>query len=348
MADAGWAQPPLSGEGAVGLDVLADPHPNPPACRGRELAAAAEPLTLLPPERGELEGGDSSTWRFTLREAFAVAVRVLRGVATPELDARLLLCHATGIGQEAFIASPEAPLAAEAKTRLDACLARRLAGEPVSRILGFREFYGRSFAIDPQVLDPRPDTETLIEAALALAEQQGWRQRPIELLDLGVGSGAILVTLLAELPKASGVGIDRSEAALGVARENAEALGVGKRASLVRADWLAPVGAEFDLIVSNPPYLSHAELGSLSPEVGYDPLPALDGGRDGLEAYRLIAKDLKRALRPGGIALLEIGANQAEPVAALLRQSGLSLPEGHFLWRDLAGRPRCIAAMGEA
>jgi release factor glutamine methyltransferase len=214
---------------------------------------------------------------------------------------------------------------------------RRLAGEPVSRIVGIREFYGRPFHIDASTLDPRPDTETLIEAALSLVD----REKPVKLLDLGTGSGCILVTLLAELPRATGIGVDRSLAALSIARANAEALGVAGRARFVAGDWLGSVEDTFDLVVVNPPYLSAAEMAELSPEVGaHDPEEALDGGPDGLSAYRSIAPCLGAVLRPRGIALFEIGHTQAEAVSRLLAEAGLRLEGGP--WRDLAGRPRVV------
>jgi release factor glutamine methyltransferase len=218
---------------------------------------------------------------------------------------------------------------------------RRLAGEPVSRIIGMREFFGRSFRIDACTLDPRPDTETLIEAALALANHE----KPLRLLDLGTGIGCILVTLLAELPEASGVGIDMSLPALERARANAEAHGVGDRASFFASDWLEAVGGTFDLAVANPPYLSAADMAGLTPEVrNHDPRGALDGGADGLSAYRRIVPHLRKVLRPGGTALFEIGPSQADAVARLLAEAGLAVGDGRWLWHDLAGRPRVVGA----
>jgi release factor glutamine methyltransferase len=218
-------------------------------------------------------------------------------------------------------------------------VARRLAGEPVSRIIGIREFYGRSFRIDASTLDPRPDTETLVEAALGLVD----REAPLDILDLGTGSGCILVTLLAELPRASGAGVDVSLPALERAQANAQVHGIGDRARFIAGDWLEAVEGSFDLVVANPPYLSAADMAALSPEVrDHDPRAALDGGPDGLSAYRRIVPGLRKALRPGGFALFEVGPDQAEAVSRLLAEAGLDMGEGQHLWRDLAGRTRVV------
>jgi release factor glutamine methyltransferase len=283
----------------------------------------------------------------TRRDAFVAAVRLLRqgGIDTPGLDARLLACHAADLSHGAFIAGGEEAMAPEAALRFAAAIERRLAGEPVSRILGYREFYGRSFTIDGSTLDPRPDTETLIEAALAAVGRRGASDHPLKLLDLGTGSGCILITLLAELPQASGVGIDRSLAALAAAWSNACRLGTSDRASFVAGDWLEAIRGTFDLIVANPPYLASADIAGLPAEVrAHDPLAALDGGADGLDAYRNIAARAQTVLVPGGSILLEIGADQADAVLGLLGDAGFTLEAGHCLRRDLAGRPRVVAA----
>jgi release factor glutamine methyltransferase len=290
--------------------------------------------------------GDMTLPRLSLRGASAAAAGRLRhaGLTTPELDARLLLCHAAGLSHEAYVALLETELTAEAAKRFGAAIARRLQGEPVSRILGVREFYGRVFAIDAATLDPRPDTETLVEAAFAIIEQRGGCEAPLKLLDLGTGSGCILLTLLAELPAASGVGIDVSAAALACAKANAERLGVERRASFVASDWLQAVTGRFDLIVANPPYLAGSEIAGLAREVsGYEPRAALDGGIDGLQAYRRFVPRARENLRRGGTLLLEIGSDQAGPVIELMAAAGLRM-EGQTLWRDLGGRPRVIAA----
>ncbi len=220
-----------------------------------------------------------------MREAFAEAARLLRqtGIETPELDARVLLCHAVRLSQEAYIARAGEALAAEAKARFEEALARRLKREPVARILGSREFYGRDFAIGPDALDPRADTETLIEAALAIVDDRQWRNSPLHLLDLGTGTGCILATLLAELPRARGIGTDKSPEALALAVANAERLGVSARASFLAADWLDGIAGRFDLVLSNPPYLAQEEIEDLAEDVAlHDPRLALKAAPTGL------------------------------------------------------------------
>jgi release factor glutamine methyltransferase len=287
--------------------------------------------------------GEFIASRLSLGQAHTAAARLLREarIAAPELDARLLLCHATGLSHEACVAALNDPFAPDAAARFGAFVERRLEGEPVSRIIGIREFYGRSFRIDASTLDPRPDTETLVEAALGLVD----REAPLSMLDLGTGSGCILITLLAELPRASGVGVDISLGALELARANAQSLGVGDRAAFLAGDWLDTVEGSFDLVVANPPYLSAADMAALAPEVrDHDPRAALDGGPDGLSAYRRIVPDLCKALRPGGFALFETGPDQAQAVSCLLAEAGLDVGEGQHLWHDLAGRPRVAGA----
>jgi release factor glutamine methyltransferase len=328
-------------------------HPAPPL-RGSRIGAAdprgvrrdvigeaprVDPPSLSLPHKG----GGESKWpgSSTIGEASLAAARLLREarIAAPELDARLLLCHAAGLSHEAYVSGLNDALAPDAAARFGAYVARRLAGDPVSRIIEIREFYGRPFRIDASTLDPRPDTETLIEAALAFAD----RGAPLKLLDLGTGTGCILVTLLAELPRAAGVGIDKSPPALEIARANAQILGVGERAYFMAGDWLEAIGDTFDLVVANPPYLSETDLAGLSPEVAaHDPRDALDGGPDGLSAYRRIVPRLLKVLCPGGLALFEIGHTQAGAVSSLLAKAGLAPGEGP--WRDLAGRPRVVGA----
>jgi release factor glutamine methyltransferase len=282
----------------------------------------------------------------TLDQVQVATARALRDsdAETPALDARLLLCLATGLSHEALIAHGQEPIAPDEAARLAGYVARRLDGEPVSRIKGVRDFYGRDFLIDSETLDPRPDTETLVDAALEAIARDGSKDRPLKLLDLGTGSGCILLTLLAELPLAEGVGTDTSEGALRVAGENARRLGVAPRARFLAADWLDGVEGAFDLIVSNPPYIPGAEIAGLAREVAvYDPRRALDGGPDGLDAYRRIAKEAAPRLAPGGQLLLEIGASQADSVLNLLRRAGFLVDEGSVR-RDLGGRSRCVLA----
>jgi release factor glutamine methyltransferase len=289
-------------------------------------------------------------WRVgsTRREARNAAARLFRdaGLATPDLDARILLCVATGVSHEGLIADAERAMAPEEAARFAPMVERRLAGEPVSRICGRREFYGRSFVINAHTLDPRPDTETLIDTVLEIAAEDGWREQPLTIADLGTGSGAILITLLAELPLAHGIGVDLSVEALALAAENAARLGVTARAQFLKGDWLDGLAVKrFDLIVANPPYIPTREMAGLPPEVkDRDPHLALDGGTDGLDAYRRIAAGAAKALRPGGRIVLEIGMDQAPAVSGLLKESGFRLYGETGVRRDLAGRPRCLVA----
>lgn len=258
------------------------------------------------------------------------------GIDTAALDARLLFQAASGLRHEDIVAEPELAVAHDVVERFSLLIARRSRFEPVSRILGTREFYGRSFRVTPEVLDPRADTETLIEAALGLAQGR----EALRILDLGTGSGAIAVTLLAELPRATAVASDLSAAALRVAMVNAEALGVAGRASFVQADWFAGIGGSFDFIVSNPPYIRLGEIAGLAPDVReFDPQMALDGGPDGLEAYRRIASEAGGQLAPQGRVVLEIGAGQENAVNNLFEAAGFSRESLHF---DLSGQARCL------
>jgi release factor glutamine methyltransferase len=283
----------------------------------------------------------------TLAAAFVTATGTLRkaGLETPELDARLLLCHAAGLSHEALIAEGREALLPRVAARLDRAIARRLKREPVARITGSREFYGRRFALGPEALDPRPDTETLIEAALDMAAGKGRQEKPLKLLDLGTGTGCILVTLLAELPFACGVGIDLCPDALVLAAANARRHGVSSRANFIAADWLDATSGQFDLVVSNPPYIATREIAGLADEVAaYDPRLALDGGADGLEAYRCIAASTRHCLAEDGRLLVEIGPAQSKAVAEIFAAAGLKCDEAGAVRPDLAGRPRVLVA----
>ncbi|MFT3989259.1 peptide chain release factor N(5)-glutamine methyltransferase [Aestuariivirga sp.] len=257
-----------------------------------------------------------------------------KGFETAALDARLLLQAAAGLNHAELVAEPQRVVGEEAVVRLRAMLARRLEAEPVSRILGKREFYGRPFRVTEAVLDPRPDTETLIEAALPLMGEGS------RVLDLGTGSGIIAITLLAECLGASGVAVDVSPGALAVARCNAEDLGVAGRLALLRSDWFEAVEGRFDLIVSNPPYIPRGEIAGLVPEVkGFDPHLALDGGGDGLDPYRRIAAGAGAHLEDGGHVLVEIGVGQEADIAAIFAGAGFREAARH---RDLGGRVRVL------
>jgi release factor glutamine methyltransferase len=262
------------------------------------------------------------------------------GVASAGLDARVLVLAALELDRAAAIAEPKRKVEAAAVRRANQHLERRLAGEPVSRILGRREFYGREFRITPATLDPRPDTETVVEAALRLLAGVA----SPSILDLGTGSGAIIVTLLCEIAAARGVATDCSAAALEIATDNARRLGVAERAQFVLADWLDGVAGRFDLVVSNPPYIRSGDLDGLEIDVkDHDPLVALDGGAEGLSAYRRIAAHVGRVLKPGGAVVLEIGSDQGAAVQAIFAAHGLFPPAtGEAVVRDLAGRDRVV------
>jgi release factor glutamine methyltransferase len=271
------------------------------------------------------------------RRALAAAFRAA-GLETPELDAKLLVAAALDMAPAILPREADRVVGAAAQERLDDWRARRLAREPVSRILGRKEFWSLRLVITPDVLDPRPETETVVEAALAVAD----RGQPLRIADLGTGSGALLLALLHELPNTFGVGTDRSTAALAVARGNASRLGLRLRCGFVACDFGAALRGGFDLVVANPPYIASAAIATLDPEVrGHDPRLALDGGSDGLAAYRAIAADLPRLLAPGGTAVLEVGLGQGRGVADLLQNVGLTVAPSRL---DLAGIPRAVSA----
>lgn len=280
----------------------------------------------------------------TLAEAVAAAAARLAaaGIDDARRDARLLACRLLGAGPELLLAQPERPLSAAEADRLEAWVARRAAREPVSRILGEREFWSLPFGLNAATLDPRPDSETLVAAVLeALPE----RTAPLRLLDLGTGTGCLLLALLSELPRATGCGIDISGAAIEQAAANAARLGLAARARFLRHSWeagLALPGGPWDLVVSNPPYIASGEIAGLAPEVAaYDPAAALDGGPDGLAAYRALVPAAAAALSPGGLIALEVGQGQGDAVEGLLGAAGLRpLRRVH----DLAGIERCLIA----
>lgn len=281
----------------------------------------------------------------TVRDAQAALGRALgeAGIEDPQRDARLLVAAALSATAEDLIRNPARRFDTAEAERLSSFAERRLAREPVSRILGVRGFYGREFRITLATLDPRPCTETVVEAALEILEEAGLRESPIRILDVGTGSGALLVTLLAELPQAVGVGTDVSDDALRAAQENAVRLGVASRASFLNRRDLNDIPGPFDVLVSNPPYIPSRDIPGLAPEVRvYDPEGALDGGADGLAIYRALARDLVRVV-PQGWTLLEVGAGQAADVETLLRDGvGVALAELR-MWQDLGQHTRCVA-----
>jgi release factor glutamine methyltransferase len=261
----------------------------------------------------------------------AGAARRLAAVSdTQLLDAELLLAHALGIDRERLLLDPPG----EVPDAFEPLLARREAGEPVAYIVGKRAFWTIELEVTPDVLIPRPDSETLIDAAV---EHFRGTDGPRQILDLGTGSGALLLAALDQWPAATGIGVDRSEAALAVARRNADRLGMGGRAELRAGDWGDGIGQRFDLVLCNPPYV--ATSAQLGPGVAeHEPHGALFAGPDGLEALRALGPQLPRLLEPGGLAAVEIGFDQAAGAAALLAGDGLSAR----LARDLAGHPRAL------
>jgi release factor glutamine methyltransferase len=287
------------------------------------------------------EGAQSLTRR-------AVASLTAAGIDNARLDARLLMRHAAGLAPEQLLADPDRALSDEEERRFLELVDRRAAREPLSHILGHREFWSLDFEVSSAVLDPRPDSETLIEAVLAHVTASGPRNgADLSILDLGTGSGCLLLTLLHELPQAIGTGVDISPEALAVATSNAERLGLTSRARFVESDWTDALSQKFDVIVSNPPYIRHADIAHLAAEVrDHEPALALDGGPNGLDAYRRIVPALGHLFggdsgRPG-LAAFEVGEGQAGDVSNLLLENGFSDVKKH---RDLAGIERCVSGL---
>ena len=281
---------------------------------------------------------DASTAR---AEALACLVETFQrsGIEDPKREAGITLSAASGVSPVALIVAPQEPLGSSA-ARVEEFAARRAAGEPLSRIVGKREFWGLSLKISPQVLDPRPETETIVEASLRLLADR--REEPLRILDLGLGSGAILCALLSEFVHARGVGVDISAGAADVALRNVEACGLAGRAEVRIGDWTGGVGGPFDVIVSNPPYIPAADLARLPREVrNFDPRLALDGGIDGLDAYRRILPGSRSLLSEGGWLIVEIGAGQAANVLAIAEECGFA---DASTGKDLAGRDRVVTA----
>jgi release factor glutamine methyltransferase len=260
----------------------------------------------------------------------------LADVETPSLDARLLLQHVTGLSHEALIAEPQTQITDDMTRQFEALVKRRKQYEPISRILGSREFYGRDFIVTPAVLDPRPDTEVLIEAALALLPQDN----PVNFIDLGTGSGIIAVTLLAERPMAEGFAVDVSESAIEIAHRNAKAHNVDTRLHFITASWFDAVTGQFDAILSNPPYIEADVVPTLEEEVrNFDPHLALVGGADGLDCYRSIASAAPAHLNLNGFVAIEIGAGQENAIISIFAANHLYIVSQH---RDLGGHIRCL------
>ena len=269
--------------------------------------------------------------------AEAAAALHSAGFEEPRRHARRLVSLALAISPAGLFGDPDCPVDEQQIIRLRKMLGRMVEREPLSRILGRREFWGLEFALSPETLDPRPETETVVEAVL---RRKPDRHAPFRLLDLGTGTGCLLLALLNEFPTASGFGIDAAEAAVGTAVYNAARLGLAERALFFVGDWATAVSGSFDVIVANPPYIESANLGLLPRAViDYDPRPALDGGEDGLAPLRVIAADLPRLLASDGIFATEVGVDQADRVAAIMKAHRLAL-DG--IEKDLASKGRCV------
>lgn len=258
-------------------------------------------------------------------EALRAAVLRLQqaGVESASQDARILLKEILGVTREQLLADTRLSLTSAQNKEYDAIIARRAARQPVAQLIGRREFWSLTFAVTPDTLDPRPDSETIIEAILARTPD---RAAPLRLLDIGTGTGCLLLSLLSELPSATGTAVDVCPKALEVAKGNAESLRLTQRASFVLSPWAKDIEGPFDIIVSNPPYIPTAAIAALAPEVAlHEPLLALDGGPDGLDAYRAIIAQLPRLLAPRGFAAFEIGIGQSRELQTLAEQHGLTV-----------------------
>ena len=269
------------------------------------------------------------------RERLAAA-----GVADPALDARLIVEHFSGTSRTQAIADPEQTVDAGMVAAIDAALRRRIRGEPVHRILGFREFYGLQLSLSPETLEPRPDTETLVETILPFARATAERLGECRILDLGTGTGAIALALLSVVPAATATGVDISQNALATAARNAEQLGLADRFEALHSDWFAKVCGRYHVIAANPPYIQSQDIGNLQDEVrDFDPHRALDGGADGLGPYRIIATEAARFLEAEGRIAVEIGHAQRQEVTDIFAATGYVLA-GAF--RDLGGNDRVL------
>lgn len=258
------------------------------------------------------------------------------GLDQPRLEARALAGGVLDLSRESMLADPAQAVEPAARSRFEAAIARRAAREPMARIIGIREFWSLEFALSPETLIPRPETETVVEAVLERAP----RETRLTILDLGTGSGCLLLALLSELPLATGLGVDISAGALATVRQNARRLGLAGRARFAAADWGRGLKGPFDVIVANPPYVAEDARGELAPEVrDHEPARALFAGADGLAAYRELAPDIARLLAPDGLAVVEIGAGQGHAVAAVFADAGLA-PRGSR--DDLAGHRRAL------
>lgn len=260
------------------------------------------------------------------------------GDHTTALDVRLILAHALGFEPGELSGREDEPVSAADVALASAMIDRRRQGEPVARIVGEKEFWSLSFLLSPATMVPRPDTETLVSTAVDTLAGSGRAGDSLRILDLGTGSGCILLAALSELPGAFGIGVDRDEEAVATATKNAERLGLSGRARFVAGDWAAAIRGPFDVILANPPYVEEEALPALPTEViGYDPRLALAGGADGIDPYRAIVPDLPRLLAKTGFAVFEFGPRQGGPIAEIAVSTGMKTD----IRRDLAGRERC-------
>ena len=262
------------------------------------------------------------------------------GVESPRREARLLLAHVLGLRPEQIVSENFSLQGAQFRGRFEAAVVRRAQREPLAYIIGRREFWSLDFEVGPSVLIPRPESEIMVEEALKLFPVAG---APLRVADIGTGSGCLLLAFLSERTEAEGLGVDISEEALGIAKRNAARLGLGGRTQFLRNDWISGLSGTWEVIFINPPYIVEGELDGLEPEVSrYEPRTALDGGPDGLCAYRRIAASLRPRLAPGGRVFLEVGQGQAEPVERIFSEKGLNVEGTVF---DLAGIPRCLVVI---
>lgn len=268
------------------------------------------------------------------------------GIESAALDSRLLVSHVTGNSLEDIVCRPMAKVAPDAIMRLEDAISRRMAGEPTHRIIGKRAFFGLELGLSPDTLEPRPDTEALVELVLPHVREMAVRTGQCRILDLGTGTGAILLALLSQVELATGMMTDISDGALATAVSNARTLGLDGRVTAIRSDWFSNVEGPFDVIVSNPPYISSAEVAGLARDVkDHDPLRALDGGADGLDAYREIAEGAGERLARGGVVAVEIGAGQGPGVRDLFAAQGFIQDESRA---DLGGHERALLFVAKA
>jgi release factor glutamine methyltransferase len=288
---------------------------------------------------GMIEGGS----RLADVHIQARSVLIKAGIENAELDARLLVEWITGFDRLETIRNPHNEVAADVLTRLDAVLNRRINGESVHRIIGRRAFFGLEFSLSADTLEPRPDTEALVELALPFLQQRVAENGVADLIDLGTGTGAIAIALLGQVPHLRAIGVDIAPGALVTARDNAHLNGVSNRFAVLHSNWFAEVTGGFDMIISNPPYIRSKDIMDLQPEVAmHDPVLALDGGADGLKPYRIIAEQADRHLRVNGAIAVEIGYDQRMDVEAIFAGSGFALKG---LQTDIAGHERAMLFM---